>query len=117
MNQTGIVGNRAEKLALNFLRKRGFTLIESNFNCRFGELDLVMQDREYLVFVEVRYRHRTDFGGALASIDRRKQNKLRRTAEFYLLKNKKSDSACRFDILCVDGNISRPCYDWIENAF
>ena len=116
-NQTGIVGNHAENLALKYLQKNHLNLIESNFSCRYGEIDLVMQDSDYLVFVEVRHRKSQRFGGALASVDARKQNKLRRTAEYYLIRHKKTDCPCRFDILCVDGNLSAPTYDWIHNAF
>ena len=116
-NPTGIVGNHAENLALKYLQRKKLTLIESNFFCRHGEIDLVMQDSDYLVFVEVRHRKSNKFGGAIASIDVRKQNKLRRSAEYYLIKHKKTDSPCRFDILCVDGNLSAPNYDWIHNAF
>lgn len=117
MNLTGIVGNRAEKLAVKYLEKRGLRLRQRNFSSRYGEIDLIMQDADYLVFVEVRYRKSQQFGGALASIDTRKQGKLRRTAEFYLISNKSTDSPCRFDILCVDGDLSNPIYDWIKNAF
>lgn len=117
MNPTGIIGGRAEKLALKFLRKQRLVLIEANFNCRYGEIDLIMRDGDYLVFIEVRYRKDQRFGGALQSIDRRKQSKLRRSAEHYLLQKKRTDCACRFDVLCVSGSLFRPSYDWIENAF
>lgn len=76
-----------------------------------------MTDGDYLVFVEVRYRKNLDFGGALESIDRTKQNKLRRTAEHYLLTTKNTDCPCRFDILCLNGNLNKPDIHWVENAF
>lgn len=117
MNLTGIRGNRAEDLALKFLRKAGLKLLQRNFSCRLGEIDLVMSDQEYLVFTEVRYRKREDFGGALESVDSRKQAKLRRTAEFYLQKHNLTDQACRFDILCLSGELSRPDFNWLQNAF
>ncbi|NND00855.1 MAG: YraN family protein [Gammaproteobacteria bacterium] len=117
MNRTGILGNRAENLALKYLRKQGLQEIERNFHCRFGELDLIMQDAAYLVFVEVRYRKDQSYGGAVASVNQAKQRKLRRTAEFYLLQHKKNDCPCRFDILCMDGNLEKARYHWIRNAF
>ena len=116
-NQTGIVGNHAENLALKYLQIKGFRLIQCNFSCRHGEIDLVMQDSDYLVFVEVRHRKNQRFGGALASVDIRKQNKLRRAAEYYLIRHKKTDCPCRFDILCLDGDLGDPQYNWIQNAF
>ena len=117
MSQTGIAGNLAEKLAYRFLKKQGLKLIQKNYLCRYGEIDLVMQDGEYLVFVEVRYRKSNLFGGALASVDNHKQRKLRYTAEHYLNHYKKIDTPCRFDILCINGNLVSPKIDWIQNAF
>lgn len=117
MIQTGILGTRAEKLALKFLKKRGLKFKDNNYHCRHGEIDLIMQDQDYLVFVEVRYRNSQQFGGALESIDGHKQRKLRRTAEHYLLRTKMNDCPCRFDILCLNGNLLTPEYLWIENAF
>ncbi len=114
---TGILGSRAEKLALNFLKKQGLKLIQKNYSCRYGEIDIVMQDSDYLVFVEVRYRKSMQFGGALASIDQRKQQKLRNSAEHYLNHHKKVDTPCRFDILCINGDLRKPQMDWIQNAF
>lgn len=110
-------GDRAEDLALNYLRDRKFKLEQRNFNCRYGEIDLIMWDQSYLVFVEVRYRSSSNYGGALESIDHYKQAKLRRSAEFYLVKTKRTDCACRFDILCINGNLNNPDYEWIANAF
>lgn len=117
MIRTGILGNRAEKIANKYLRRQGLSLIEKNYHCRFGEIDLIMQHADYLVFVEVRHRKSSRFGGALASVDQRKQNKLRHSAEHYLIQHKKTDSPCRFDILCVNGNLNNPEIDWITNAF
>ena len=110
-------GDLAENLALEYLEQKAFKLETRNFNCRYGEVDLIMWDEDYLVFVEVRYRSSNDFGGALESIDYFKQQKLRRAAEFYLVRTKRNDCACRFDILCVNGNINNPDYEWIANAF
>lgn len=114
---TGMLGNRAEKLAAQFLKKQGLKLLQKNYCCRYGEIDIVMTDVDYLVFVEVRYRKSSDFGGALQSIDQHKQKKLRNSAEHYLIKYKKNDTPCRFDILCIDGDLNKPEIDWIQNAF
>ena len=117
MSLTGMLGNRAEKKALKYLKQQGMKPIEENYLCRFGEIDLIMRHQDYLVFVEVRYRKSAHFGGALESIDRHKQAKLRRSAEHYLIRHKLSDSPCRFDILCLQGNLEKPTIEWIENAF
>ena len=117
MSLTGIRGNRAEKMALNFFKQRGFKLIEKNYHCRFGEIDIIMQDKDYLVFIEVRYRRSDKFGGALASVNQNKQSKLRRSAEHYLIRHKRSDDPCRFDILAINGELDKPSFHWIDNAF
>ena len=110
-------GYHAEDLALSYLLLKNFTLEERNFNCKYGEIDLIMRDAAYLVFVEVRYRSSANFGGALESVNGFKQAKLKRTAEFYLQKRKIIDCPCRFDILCINGNLNKPDYEWIANAF
>lgn len=117
MSLTGIRGNRAENLALEYLRKQQLSLQQRNFSARSGEIDLIMLDDDYLVFIEVRYRKGQQYGGALESIDWRKQRKLRRTAELYLMQQKLADQACRFDILCLSGNLADPTFQWIKNAF
>ncbi len=117
MIKTGILGSRAEKLAAKHLRRSGLSLIRQNYRCRLGELDLIMQDQEYLVFVEVRHRKSQSHGGALESVDYRKQKKLRRAAESYLLEFKLHNQAARFDVVCVDGTLTKPNIQWIKNAF
>ncbi len=117
MTLTGMLGDRAEKLAQNFLRKKGLKLHQKNYHCRYGEIDIVMQHQDYLVFIEVRHRKSSNYGGALESVDKRKQNKLRNSAEHYLIKHKKTNTPCRFDILCVNGDLNKPEIDWIQNAF
>ena len=111
------MGDRAETLATNYLKRRKLKLDTRNYHCRAGEIDLIMWDREYLVFVEVRHRRSNQYGGALESIDRFKQAKLRRTAEHFLQRTKITDCPCRFDILCVNGNLNNPEFEWIKNAF
>ncbi len=117
MIKTGILGSRAEKLAAKFLKAKGLTLTETNYRCKAGEIDLVMKHHDYLVFVEVRHRKSMQFGGALESIDARKQAKLRRAAEHYLIKHKLTNAPARFDILCVNGELKKPDLQWIQNAF
>jgi len=117
MIKTGILGNRAEKLAAKYLKKHQLTLVERNYRCKSGEIDLVMWHQDYLVFVEVRHRKSQHYGGALASVDQYKQAKLRRAAEHYLINHKHTDCPARFDIVCINGNLNKPDYQWIQNAF
>lgn len=112
----GTLGQIAETKAAKFLRKQGLKLIQKNFHCQYGEIDIVMYDGQTIVFVEVRFRHNNDYGNALESITLTKQAKLVRTAQSYLMKNKLGDAACRFDVVGLSGNIKRPKITWIADA-
>lgn len=79
-------GRLWEQRALTYLRQRGLTLVASNYTCKGGEIDLVMRDRDTLVFVEVRQRDGTGYGGAAASISPAKIRRLVRAAQTYLLR-------------------------------
>jgi len=109
-----IEGNAAEALAAAFLQKKGLKLIERNFRCTYGEIDLIMRDGKTLVFIEVRLRSNAGFGGAAMSINQSKQQKLRRTAELYL--QAYGDSACRFDAVLMS-KIDSNAVEWIQDAF
>lgn len=104
-------GQAGEDVALGYLQKEGLTLLERNFSSRAGEIDLIMQDRDTLVFIEVRKRSRRDFGGALASITRAKQQRLIKTAQLFLQKTRKNP-ACRFDVVALDGD----SITWLKNV-
>ncbi len=108
-------GAQAEQLAAAYLRRQGLRLIEANFRCRFGEIDLVCSDRNTLVFVEVRLRASQAYGGAAASIDARKQQKLVLAARHYL-QQLGSSPACRFDVVLLRG-LRDNDIEWIKNAF
>ncbi len=92
-----------------------------NFLCKQGEIDLILLDprngQTSLVFVEVRYRHNQHYGGGLESITYAKQNKLRHSAEVFLLQQGSPDVPCRFDVISVSGPLNKTKIEWIENAF
>lgn len=111
MNNLGTV---AETIAADYLLKQGLSLITRNYSCRFGEIDLIMQDSKTTVFVEVRLRSNSTFGGAGASITKSKQAKLSRTAEHYLQQH--GNVACRFDAILMN-KVSAAHIEWIKNAF
>jgi len=107
-------GNRFEEAARVFLEARGMRLVRANFLCRHGEIDLVMRDGDTLVFVEVRYRRGSSFGGALASVTAAKQRKLVSAAHLWLAAYPRDASrACRFDVLAFDGDD----VTWVRGAF
>ena len=107
-------GNAAEDLACVFLQGKGLKLIERNFRCNYGEIDLIMQHGKTLVFIEVRLRSSAHFGGAAMSINQSKQQKLRRTAALYLQTH--GDSACRFDAVLMS-KIDINALEWVQDAF
>lgn len=110
-----MTGALAERWAARYLQQQGLVLAGQNYRSRFGEIDLVMRDGDVLVFVEVRLRSNASFGGAAASIDARKQQRLVRTAECYLA-GISPLPPCRFDALLMD-NIDGHNVQWIRNAF
>lgn len=105
-------GAAAEQAAADYLIQQGLQLVTRNFRCRLGEIDLIMRDGKTLVFVEVRARARAKFGGAAASIDGRKQQKLIATAQMYLTRVTPTPP-CRFDALLIENDQLR----WVQNAF
>jgi putative endonuclease len=111
-------GARIEALARDFLQRQGLTPIAANANYRGGELDLVMRDRDTLVFVEVRYRKSTAFGGAAASVDAGKRRKLVLAAELFLTSHREfARLPCRFDVVAAHGDVEAPTFDWLRDAF
>jgi len=109
-----LLGRSAESRAEAFLKSRGLKLVARNWRCRFGEIDLVMQDGVTLVFVEVRLRRRSDFGGAAASVTHAKQKKLLATARQYLA-GLPAIPPCRFDVIAMTDEAAEP--EWLQNAF
>lgn len=108
-------GARAEQLAADYLRRRGLMLVERNYRCRAGEIDLILHDGATLVFAEVRLRKSGAFGGAAGSITAQKQHKLRLAAQHYL-QTLASEPPCRFDALLLD-KLDENTVEWIKNAF
>jgi putative endonuclease len=104
-------GQRWEQAAQAWLERRGLRLVEANFRCKAGEIDLVMRDGAELVFVEVRQRADRRHGGAAASITPAKLRRLVRAAEYYLLRFPHTPP-CRFDVVAIDGDQ----FDWLRNA-
>lgn len=108
-------GLATEARVERWLIAHGLVAIDRNVRCRFGEIDLVMRDQDHWVFVEVRERRSSRFGGAVASVDWRKQQRLIRTAQFYMQRRFGHHDwpACRFDVVAVEQG--RP--HWIRAAF
>lgn len=118
MSKTGELGRQAENRACLFLEKRGLKLLTKNFRCKYGEIDLIMQDGNMLVFVEVRFRSSHLFGGPLASITPDKQRRLLAAAQIYLQKHavKGRYEGMRFDVVALSAQAEEPEIEWLTNA-
>lgn len=110
-------GRDVEARARRFLESRGLELVESNYTCRLGELDLVMLDSDTLVVAEVRYRARSDYGRAEETVGMRKQKRLVHATEHFLLTHRRyGELPVRFDVLAVAGD-EDDTITWIRDAF
>ena len=118
-DNTRTVGSDAEQLALQYLGRQGLTLVSQNFRTRLGEIDLIMQNGNCLVFVEVRYRASNRFSRASLTVDIHKQRKLIRTAAVFLAKREQfANSVCRFDVVAIDADEhGKKTIEWIKDAF
>jgi putative endonuclease len=111
-------GDSAERIAETFLQGHGLTLVTRNYRCRFGEIDLIMRQRDTLVFIEVRLRRSqkgNDFGGPAASITATKQSRIIAAAQHYLAGISQLPP-CRFDAVLLNG-LNVKDVEWLPNAF
>ena len=120
MGRSNIVGAWGEALAAEYLRKKRYTLVATGYRCRYGEIDLIVQNRRYLVFVEVKLRRSDRFAEAREFVDIHKQERLRSTASLYL-DEFPTELQPRFDVIEVyapDGTATkRPTIIHLEDAF
>lgn len=108
------IGNEYENLAVDFLERKGYKILERNYRVRSGEIDIVAMDGRYLVFTEVKYRAGSRNGTALEAVDYRKQQVIIRTAQVYLRQHRYSaEQPCRFDVIGITGDRIQH----VENAF
>lgn len=108
------LGAEKEQMAAEFLEKQGYRILEKNFRCRQGEIDLIARDGRYLVFVEVKYRADGRSGEPEEAVNASKQYVIRRVAAYYLYRNRLPESTpCRFDVVGIKGEEIR----LTKNAF
>ena len=120
MAKSKLAGAWGEALAAEYLRKKRYTVVAAGYRCRFGEIDLIVQDRKHLVFVEVKLRKSADFASAMEYVDRHKQDRIRVTASMYLSQNP-TKLQPRFDVIEIyapDGTQTQcPQIRHMEDAF
>lgn len=119
MVQTRQIGTAGESLAETFLQSQGHRILERNWCCRFGELDLITQKDKGLFFVEVKTRHSDRYGSPLLAVGPRKQAKIRRVAELYLAKHQTRFSSATIYLSCLGISFEngQPSFDWLPQAF
>jgi putative endonuclease len=108
------VGSRYEDTASRFLREQGYIILEKNFRCKIGEIDIIGKSEGYLCFIEVKYRSSSEYGFPSEAVDNRKRRKIVHTALSYMNYRKfPPDTPCRFDIVVILNDK----YSLIKNAF
>lgn len=112
------LGTRGEELAVRALKKNGYHILERNFRCRSGEIDIIAQDGKTLVFIEVKTRNSTEFGHPVEAVTSKKQYRISKTALHYLSRHDLFDRDARFDVISVlTSGDNKPVIDIIRNAF
>ena len=97
-----LLGRAGEKLAVDFLKKKGFKILKTNYKTPVGEIDIIAQDNDAIVFIEVKTRSSDNYGLPREAVDGKKQEKYYKTATLYLQKEGKMDSSCRFDVVEIE---------------
>ena len=98
------IGVEGEDMATKALKKKGYRIIERNYRSKFGEIDIVAEEKGCLVFIEVKRRSSGSFGDSFAAIDRKKKEHMIRSAQYYLKSHKCFDRKARFDVVGIDGD-------------
>ena len=112
-----IFGRQGEEIAERFLRKKGYAVVQRNYRCPAGEVDLIVLDRRVIVFVEVKTRSGDRFGTPLEAVEARKQQKMMRAAQFFLTQKGLHQRDARFDVVGISWPGGKPIVEHIENAF
>jgi putative endonuclease len=116
-NAKQLLGREGERLAEQYLKKKGYKVIERNYRCRGAELDLIVLDRRVIVFVEVKTRTGHGFGSPFEAVEFRKQQKMIQAAQYFLNEKKLYQRDARFDVVGISWPAGEPVVEHIENAF
>ena len=117
-NLRQILGDKGEKQAARYLKKKGYKIVTSNYKCQYGEIDLIARDADILIFIEVKTRTSCDFGGPAAAVDFRKQKQISKVAHHYLVTHHNDDVDARFDVISIlSPNGKKTEIEHIINAF
>jgi putative endonuclease len=116
-NGKQVLGKEGERIAEQYLKKKGYRLVERNYRCAAGELDLIVLDHRVVVFVEVKTRTGDGFGSPFEAVEFRKQRKMIQAAQYFLAEKKLQQRDARFDVVGISWPGRDPMVEHIENAF
>jgi len=118
-NTSHSIGQKSEAYAVKYLCQQGLVLIDTNVHSRQGEIDIIMLDGDTYVFIEVKYRKCSSYGGAIHAISASKQKKIKHSIAFYLHKAGLNayNTPCRIDVIALEGKLDKPTISWLKNAF
>ena len=116
-NGKQLLGKEGERVAEEYLKKKGYRLVKRNYRCAAGELDLIVLDRRVVVFVEVKTRTGQTFGSPFEAVEFRKQRKMIQAAQYFLAEKKLQQRDARFDVVGISWAGRDPMVEHIENAF
>ena len=109
------IGTDYETVATKYLEQKGYSILERNYRCPYGEIDIIARDKETVVFCEIKYRKKGSYGNPLAAVDSRKQRRISKVALYYTAGYKAPENVFyRFDVIGIDGEGQ---IEHIENAF
>jgi len=111
------IGQRGEEMAVSFLKGLNYQILERNYRCKLGEVDIIARDNDTLVFIEVRTRSSLDFGLPQESINRRKRHQISKVALEFMLRKKMKNIPARFDVVAISLEPGKEKVDLIKDAF
>ena len=112
------IGDKHEAYAVDVIKQAGLEIVEKNYLCKLGEVDIIARSEHDMIFIEVRYRRSESYGGALQSVDKKKQRRIGLAANHYLQKHNLTNKvACRFDVFAITGSLNHLNYQWVKAAF
>ena len=116
-NGKQLLGREGERIAEAYFKKKGYKIVERNYRCVLGELDLIVLDRRVLVFVEVKTRTGNGFGTPFEAVELRKQQKMIQAAQYFIAQKGLQQRDSRFDVVGISWPGREPMVEHIENAF
>jgi len=112
-------GSEGERMAAKYLKRKGYKIIQQNYRCKLGEIDIIAEQNKIIVFIEVRTKHTGKLGLPQYSVDENKRGQISRAALCYIKEKKITNQTCRFDVIAITfpSEKDKPNIEHIENAF